>query len=55
MIAFSVAAALTVGFLAGLLTFKVKRRWRENCGETLTCPSCLSGADRPRAAGRNHD
>lgn len=27
-----------VGFLAGLLTFRIKQRWCPTCGETLTCP-----------------
>jgi len=52
LVAFSVTAALTVGFLAGLLTFKVKRRWCENCGQNLTCPSCLAG---PEGAGRRKE
>jgi hypothetical protein len=45
MVAFSVVAALLVGFLAGLLTFKSKQRWCERCGRTLTCASCLINAE----------
>jgi hypothetical protein len=29
-----------LGFLAGMLTFKVKLRWCRACGATLTCPDC---------------
>lgn len=32
----AVVAALVVGFLAGLLTFKVKARWCPECGATTT-------------------
>ena len=32
----AVAAALLLGFLAGLLTFKVKSRWCPTCGATTT-------------------
>ena len=36
----AVVAALVVGFLAGLLTFKRSLRWCPQCGETLRCPYC---------------
>lgn len=29
---------ILIGFLAGLLSFRVKQRWCPICGETLTCP-----------------
>jgi hypothetical protein len=32
-----VLAALTVGFLAGLLTFRAKQRWCGVCGRSLEC------------------
>lgn len=38
MIVAAIIAALLVGYLAGLLSFKVKNRWCEVCGATLTCP-----------------
>ncbi len=33
-----ILAALTVGFAAGLLTFKRSLRWCRYCGLTLSCP-----------------
>lgn len=33
-------AALMIGFLTGLLTLRVARRWCQTCGENLTCPLC---------------
>jgi hypothetical protein len=33
---------LAVGFLAGLLSFKVKLRWCRECGATLRCVDCLA-------------
>lgn len=32
----AVIAALTLGFLAGLLSFKIKNRWCPRCGATTT-------------------
>lgn len=37
----AVIAALVVGFLAGLLTFRIKQRWCTKCGATLMCTSCV--------------
>jgi len=37
----SVVAALPVGFLAGLLTFRKAQQWCPLCGVTLTCPESL--------------
>lgn len=38
MLALAVLSALLVGFLAGLLSFKVKTRWCPSCGSTTqTC------------------
>ena len=42
MMVTTVAAALVVGFLGGLLSFKVKLRWCRRCGTTLTCPDGCS-------------
>ena len=33
-------AALTLGFLTGLLTFKRSLRWCRHCGRTMSCPAC---------------
>jgi hypothetical protein len=33
----AVLAALIIGFLAGLLTFRKAQRWCPVCGMTLTC------------------
>jgi hypothetical protein len=40
MIALVAIAALLLGFLAGLLAFRMKQRWCEHCGATLRCPGC---------------
>jgi hypothetical protein len=34
MLALTVLAALLVGFLSGLLSFKIKQRWCPMCGYT---------------------
>lgn len=36
----STVAALVLGFLTGLLTFKRSLRWCPVCGATLLCPDC---------------
>lgn len=38
-VAIAVAPAMILGFLAGLLSFRVKSRWCPVCGETLACPT----------------
>jgi hypothetical protein len=38
VMAVTVLAALTVGFLAGLMTFRRASQWCPVCGLTLTCP-----------------
>jgi hypothetical protein len=44
----AVLLAILVGFLAGLLTFKVKTRWCPNCGAVKSCPRCARpGLPRP--------
>ena len=40
MLITSVIASLLVGFLAGLLTFKVKVKWCSRCGSALSCVEC---------------
>ncbi|BFU43555.1 hypothetical protein KRMM14A1004_17920 [Krasilnikovia sp. MM14-A1004] len=35
----AVVAALAVGFVVGLLAFKVKQQWCPACGATLRCPT----------------
>lgn len=34
------ALAALLGYLAGLLSFKVKSRWCAACGAVKSCPSC---------------
>ncbi|MBB2947415.1 hypothetical protein FB565_007183 [Actinoplanes lutulentus] len=36
MVAIAATSALLVGFLAGLISFKVKSRWCPRCGATTT-------------------
>jgi NADH pyrophosphatase NudC (nudix superfamily) len=43
MVLATVTAALVVGFLGGLLSFKAKQRWCPRCGVTLTCPEGCFG------------
>jgi hypothetical protein len=49
-----VPAALLLGYLAGLLTFKRSNRWCPACGANLRCPTCESPATvrRPLRADR---
>ncbi|MFI5494756.1 hypothetical protein [Actinoplanes sp. NPDC051859] len=42
----AIIAALIVGFLAGLLSFKIKVRWCPTCGATLSCPDLRCPAHR---------
>ena len=47
----AVIAALILGFLAGLLAFKVKSRWCPGRGEKLGCIRCEEvGCGSPRPA-----
>lgn len=46
----AVMVSLVLGFLAGLLTFKIKVQWCPSCGETKCCIRCEGvsrGAPRP--------
>jgi hypothetical protein len=43
----AVIGALLLGFLAGVLTFKVKNRWCTACGASLTCLDCRQRAAYP--------
>ena len=45
-LAIAVVAAMIVGFLAGLLTFRRASHWCPECGLNLTCP--LHGYDAAR-------
>jgi hypothetical protein len=40
-------AAGLLGFLAGLLTFKVKTSWCRTCGTTLSCSACTNAVLPP--------
>jgi len=42
--------AALVGFLAGLLMFKVKTRWCANCGAVKGCPRCAGWVSSAGAA-----
>jgi hypothetical protein len=50
--AFAVVAALLVGFLAGLMTFKRSARWCPVCGSTLRCTQCVGHPTHFEAASR---
>jgi hypothetical protein len=43
-----------LGFLAGLLLFKVKARWCPVCGGRLRCVDCLYGTGAPGTTTREH-
>jgi hypothetical protein len=47
VVAIAATSALLVGFLAGLISFKVKSRWCPQCGAMTT-------ADLPAATTRPH-
>lgn len=36
--------AVLLGFLAGLLSFKIKTRWCGTCGTVKSCPRCAGWA-----------
>lgn len=38
-IAIAFSSAVVVGFLGGLLTFKLKQGWCAECGTSLACPA----------------
>jgi len=40
--AMAVVAALVLGFLGGLLSFRQKSRWCPICGATFACPEANS-------------
>ena len=48
MVAIATASALLVGFLAGLISFKVKSRWCPHCG-AMTTAEALGATTPPRA------
>jgi len=43
-----ICAALLLGYLVGLLTFKVKSRWCANCGAVKGCPRCAGWTSSAR-------
>ncbi len=47
----AVVLATLLGYLAGLLSFKVKSRWCASCGAVKSCPNC-SGWTKTVAAQR---
>ena len=36
--------AMLLGYLAGLLSFKIKSRWCPECGAIKSCPTCTGRA-----------
>jgi hypothetical protein len=42
--AITMILAMLLGFLAGLLSFKVKTRWCSTCGAVKSCPTCAGWA-----------
>ena len=50
----TVIAAIVVGFLAGLLSFKRSLRWCRHCGQILSCADCAGrpATVHPTAVGR---
>jgi hypothetical protein len=40
MIAGALVGVGLLGYLAGLLSFRVKSRWCRECGATTRCPRC---------------
>jgi hypothetical protein len=38
---------LALGWLAGMLTFKVKSHWCRSCGTTLSCSACTAAVLPP--------
>lgn len=37
-VAIAAGCALTIGWFAGVLTFRIKQRWCPACGTSLACP-----------------
>jgi hypothetical protein len=50
VLAGAVIAALMVGFLAGLLSFKQSQQFCQNCGVTKTCSICAHKPARQRVS-----
>jgi hypothetical protein len=48
MLVLPIVAAMLIGFLAGLLSFKVKSRWCPHCGSSTV------GNQPPEATGGRH-
>jgi hypothetical protein len=40
MIAAALFGIAVIGYLAGILSFRVKSRWCRECGATTRCPEC---------------
>jgi hypothetical protein len=52
--AITIIFAVLLGFLAGLLSFKVKTRWCSTCGAVKSCPTCAGWAKAANAASIAH-
>jgi len=44
-----IISTMLLGFLAGLLSFKVKSRWCARCGAVKRCPTCAGWATTARS------
>ena len=49
----SVISAILLGYLAGLLSFKVKSRWCGGCGTIKSCPHCSGWARSSTSESRS--
>lgn len=47
----AIVVALTLGYLAGLVSFKVRTRWCGVCGAVKSCPNCAGWAAFAAPAG----
>lgn len=54
MLLVPITAAIVVGFLARLLSFKIKTRWCRTCGAILTCPDPTYHVDVPADRRSGH-
>lgn len=50
-ILFVAVGCVLFGFVAGLLTFRVKSRWCVTCGSPLDCLACTTASQRVSTVG----
>lgn len=51
--AVAAVAALLIGFVAGMCTYRASRRWCPVCGATLTCGVCANATPVQRQRARS--